>query len=194
MITISKKGKENGGEEKSLTSTDINTRQKLFYEGEDGWGAITPEDYEEASALWGKKPNKPEHLDILEKALQYCLDLENKIISKDENNKLTTEFFEAYEWIYPYYKDALKGQSPKYLPPEEIKKVGIIEGALTTGGVAKGDYGSALATDQQGKLKDNKGYIVGETYRDEEGVLWKYLGNGKFEEVEEKEKGNPRKR
>jgi len=85
-------------------------------------------------------------------------------------------------------------RQPKYLPPGEIKKVGTIEGALTFGGVKKGDYGSALVVDQEGKAKDDKGYIVGETYRDEEGKLWKYIGNGKFEEVEEKTGEKSRKR
>ena len=194
-VTISKKGEKGGEKLKDLTSADINTRQKLFYEGADGWGAITPEDYAEASDIWGEKPNKPEHLDVLEKALQYCLDLDNKIISTDEDNKKTEEFFKAYEWVYPYYKDALKGQSPKYLPPEEITKVGGWKGAFTGGGVVKGDYyGSALVADQQGKPKDEKGYIVGETYRDEEGILWKYLGNDKWEEVEEKPGEKARKR
>jgi len=186
-VTISKKGEAGEDKLKDLTGTDINTFNKMFYGDENDWGAITPEEYEEAVASWGSmKKNKPapEHISILEKALQDCLGTDNKIISRDEKNKSTDEWFKIYEWIYPYYKDALKGESPKYLPPEEIKKVGAIEGALTGGGVAKGDYGSALAG--EGKPKDEKGYIVGETYRDEEGVLWKYLGNDKWEEVEEK--------
>ena len=126
----------------------------------------------------------PTYLNTLEKALQDFLDTDNTIINRDEDNKITDDYFKAYEYVYPYYKDALKGQSPKYLPPEEIKKVGAIEGAFTGGGVVKGDYGSALAG--EGKPKDEKGYIVGETYRDEDGILWKYLGNDKWEEVEEK--------
>jgi len=194
-VTISKKGTEPEGGLKDLTSTDINTYNRMFYGDEDSFGAITPEEYAEATDNWERtKKNKPapEHLEILERALQECLDVENKIISRGEKNKSTDEWFKIYEWIYPYYKDALKGQSPKYLPPEEIKKVGAIEGALTGGGVQRGDYGSALVG--EGKEKDDKGYIVGETYRDEEGKLWKYLGNGKFEEVEEEKKKNPRKR
>ena len=134
----------------------------------------------------------PAHLTILEKALQDCLGTDNKIINRDKDNKITDEWFKIYEWIYPYYKDALKGASPKYLPPEEIKKVGAIEGAFTGGGVVKGDYGSALAG--EGKPKDEKGYIVGETYRDEEGILWKYIGNDEWERIEEKPGEKSRKR
>ena len=180
---------------KDLTSTDINTYNKLFYGDEDDFGAITPDEYAEATDNW-KRTNKnkpaPEHIDVLEKALQECLNTDNTIIGKDKEKKNTDEWFKIYEWIYSYYKDALKGKSPKYLPPEEIKKVGAIEGALTGGGVQKGDYGSALAG--EGKPKDERGYIVGETYRDEEGVLWKYTSDGKFEEVEEEKKTQKRTR
>jgi len=187
-VTISKKGEVEGEEKlKDLTSADINTFNKMFYGDEENLSVVTPEDYEKALDI-AKRTDKnypfPSYLEVMEKNIQHCLDNEGKIISRGEGNKTTDEWFKIYEWLYPYYKDALKGQSPKYLPPEEIKKVGAIEGALTFGGVVKGDYGSALAG--EGKPKDEKGYIIGETYRDEEGILWKYLGNDKWEEVEEK--------
>ena len=186
---------EKPDELKDLTGSDINTFNKMFYGDDDSWGAITPDEYAEAKDSW-ERTNKdkpvPEHLSILEKALQDCLNTDNTIISRGEKNKVTDEWFKIYEWIYPYYKDALKGQSPQYLPPEEIKKVGGIEGAFTGGDVQKGDYGSALVG--EGKEKDEKGYIVGQTYRDEEGILWKYLGNDKWEEVEEQTKKKSGKR
>jgi len=46
---------------------------------------------------------------------------------------------DLYKFFYKYYKDALKGKPPKYLPPEAIEKVGFF----------KNKYGSALADDYE---------------------------------------------
>ena len=40
--------------------------------------------------------------------------------------------------------------------------------------------------------EDEHGYIIGATYKNEEGVLLKYIGNGKFEEITSSEEGRTR--
>jgi hypothetical protein len=171
---------EKSTELKAPSLSDINNFNKMFYGDENNLAIITPDDYTEAVNIL-KQTNinlpEPEYLKVLEKDLERCLTSDNTIISD--------EWFDIYKGIYPYYKDALQGASPKYLPPEEIKKVGPIEGAFTS--KVAGEYTSALVEDKQGKVKDESGYIVGENYRDAEGKLWKYIGNGKFEEVTETE-------
>lgn len=192
---------------KDLTGGDINTYNKLFYGDEENWGVTTPKEYAEAKDMW-ERTNKnlpaPTLLKIMEKNLRECLDDDYTIISRDDENKLTDYWFSQYEIFYPYYEEALEGKMPKYLPPDKIHKVGAFEGAVTPGGVYKGQYGSALVeeketgketekTPKEAKGKEDEfGYIIGATYKNADGKLLKYLGNDEWEEISPSVEGKQR--
>ena len=199
---------EAGGGLKDLTGADINTYNKIFYGDEEDWGVITPEEYTEAKDTW-EKTNKnlpaPTYLKIMERNLKECLDDDNTITSRDDKDKVTDYWFNQYEMLYPYYEEALDGKMPKYLPPDKIHKVGGIEGAITGGGVTKGQYGSALVEGQETKKgtkekapegakekEDEFGYIVGAVYKNADGKLLKYLGDNEWQEISPTVEGKTR--
>ncbi len=74
----------------------------------------------------------PTFLEIVESNLGRLLD--------DDNNVLDMAL---YTQFYEYYRNELKGQPPKYLPPEaiQIKKTGFFKNKI--------EYGSALADDYE---------------------------------------------
>lgn len=125
---------------------------------------------------------------------------------------------EQYRLLYAEYERGAKEiyertgevKPKKYLSLDETGKVGTIRGAVTSG-IARGQWDSVLNTKnipwswltegeeterKTGKetkgQEDELGYIVGATYKNEEGKLFKYIGNGEFEEISPGEEGRKR--
>ncbi|MBA7535996.1 hypothetical protein ES705_28258 [subsurface metagenome] len=101
-------------------------------EGEWTRGVVTLEDYEEVTDYIRRSKKDfpiPSYLEIAESNLKKCLDNEDRNVTD----------IESYSYFYPYYKNALEGGVPKYLPPELIEKVGFF----------KNKYGSALVDDYE---------------------------------------------
>ena len=139
-LTWYKKGVD-PDELKPITPSDIKSFTNMFF-GDESPGVVTPEDYRKAKDLverTGKNFPIPEYMEIAETNLKRCLDEEGKIAVYEEGPDRGKPAIELYRYFYKYYKDALKGETPKYLPPELIEKTGLL----------KRGYGSALVDDYE---------------------------------------------
>jgi len=136
-VTWSQKGTTD--ELKAITPSDIKSFSTMLYGDEEFPGVITPEDYAKVKDyIIRSKKNFPipEYLEIAEMNVSKCLGNDDSILPIDGN---MDKGFLLYKYFYEFYKVALKGEAPKYLPPEAIPKTGIW----------KNKYGSALADDYE---------------------------------------------
>lgn len=126
---------------KPITPSDIKSFTNMFF-GDESPGVVTPEDYKRVKDLverTGKNFPIPEYIEIAETNLKRCLDEEGVIAKYTEGPDEGKPAIELYKYFYKYYKDALKGEAPKYLPPELIERTGLL----------KKGYGSALVEDYE---------------------------------------------
>jgi len=151
--------KETGeGGLKPITPADIEDFETMLYGGGEGegYGVVTPEDYAKVKDYIERTKKDfpiPSYLEITENNLKSCLDEENKVVN-----------IELYKHLYQFYRNELKGELPKYLPPEAIsmKKTGFWGKTV--------EYGSALADDWEMDFEAMK--KDGVTEED----IWKKLG------------------
>ena len=116
---------------KPITPSDIKSFELMIWGDEESPGIVTPEDYAKVKDYVTRTEKNfpmPEYLEIAEMNLSKCLNVDNSVLD-----------IELYRYFYEFYKVALKGKAPKYLPPELIPKTGFF----------KNKYRSALADDYE---------------------------------------------
>jgi hypothetical protein len=128
-VTFYKGGTED--ELKPITPSDIKSFNTMLFGDGEFPGVTTLAEYEKVKdyIVRSKKDfPTPEYLEIAETNVGRCLDTDNSVLD-----------IELYRFFYKYYKEALKGKTPKYLPPEMIEKTGFW----------KNKFGSALVEDYE---------------------------------------------
>ena len=103
----------------------------MIYGKDQDPGIITKADYEKIKGyVESTKKNfpMPEYVDVAEANVARSLNMDGTIVN-----------IGLYSYFYKFYKDALEGKTPKYLPPELIEKTGFFKNKL----------GSALVEDYE---------------------------------------------
>lgn len=116
-----------------ITGSDIKTFETMFYGDEENVGVVTPEQHEKAVDYIRRTKKDypfPTYLEVAE----------YNLVNRALNANNAPDNIDEYSYFYKYYKIALGGKPPKYLPPEAISKKGIF---------GWGGYGSALVADYE---------------------------------------------